>query len=89
MKRGRKAKDAEEQAASDLRFLLSTEAGRRFLWAELARCRVFHTSFHTEQLVFAHNEGRRSAGVELMVRVIETDPKAWLLMQQEAAAAEA
>ena len=87
-RRGRKAKLAEEQARDDLLFLLGNPAGRRFLWGELARCQVFRTSFHVDQLVFAHNEGRRSSGVELMARIIETDPKAWILMQQEAAAAE-
>jgi hypothetical protein len=86
--RGRKAKDREEQEEADLRALLSTDYGRRFLWAELARRRVFATGFHTDAMVFAHNEGRRASGVELMTLIIETDPKAWILMQQEAAAAE-
>lgn len=84
-KRNRKAKDQETQDTADLLAILGTEHGRRFLWAELARCRVFMTAFHVEQLVFAHNEGRRSAGVELMARIIETDPQAWIVMQQEAA----
>lgn len=83
--RGRKAKDREEQQEADLLAVLATPAGRRLLWDQIGRCRVFVTSFHTEALVFAHNEGRRAAGVELMTRIIEIDPKAWLLMQQEAA----
>lgn len=86
--RNRKAKDREDQETEDLRSILSTEHGRRFLWTELSRCRVFQTAFHSEQLVFAHNEGRRSAGVELMARIIETDAKAWILMQQEATQAD-
>ncbi len=85
-KRARKAKDREEQEASDLRAILGNAAGRRFLWAELARRRVFATAFHTDGMVFAHNEGMRAAGVDLMTRIIETDPAAWILMQQEAAA---
>jgi hypothetical protein len=87
-KRGRKAKQREEQEADDLRAILGNAGGRRFLWAELSRRRVFQTAFHTDAMVFAHNEGRRSSGVELMTLIIETDPKAWMLMQQEAASTE-
>jgi hypothetical protein len=83
--RARKAKDAEDQQADDLRALLAAPFGRRFLWAELARRNVFKTAFHPEALIFAHNEGLRSAGVALMHLIIETDPAAWILMQQEAA----
>ncbi len=83
-RRGRRAKDQEEQELSDLRAILGNSAGRRFLWAELSRRNVFSTAFHTDSLVFAHNEGLRSAGVDLMTRIIEADPAAWILMQQEA-----
>lgn len=87
-KRARKAKDREDQERADLQFLLSNPAGRRFLWGELSRRRVFASAFHTDALVFAHNEGMRSAGVDLMTRIIDVDPKAWVLMQQEAANAD-
>jgi hypothetical protein len=86
--RKRKAKDREDQEEADFRAILSTEHGRRFLWAELGRRNVWRTAFHTDALVFAHNEGLRAAGVDLMTRIIEADPQAWILMQQEAAAQE-
>lgn len=83
--RRRRAKEREQQEVDDLRSLLSLPSGRRFMWAELARRNVFKTSFHTDQLVFAHNEGLRSSGIALMHMIIDTDPQAWILMQQEAA----
>lgn len=81
--RGRKEKHAEEQARDDLRELLRLPAGRRFLWNHLATCAVWQTSFHPSGQQFAHNEGRRSVGVELMTRIIEADPQAWIDLQQE------
>lgn len=81
--RGRKDKREIEKAQDDLRAVLALPQGRRFLWRLLATCGTNKSSFHPSGQVFAHNEGRRSVGVEVMVDIIEADPQAWIGMQQE------
>lgn len=80
--RARKEQIADDQAVEDLRWLLRTEVGKRVLWRQLEACAVWSTSFNPNGQQFAHNEGRRSVGVELMARIVEADPQAWIDMQQ-------
>lgn len=81
--RGRKEAKLEAQATEDLKALLESPAGRRFLWRLLGKCGVWQTSFHPSGQQFAANEGRRGVGVELVTEIIETDPQAWIDLQQE------
>jgi hypothetical protein len=65
----------------DIRSILKTEYGKRFIWRFLGRCGTFHQS-----IVFgspdasAFNEGRRSIGNTLLAQVLEIKPEAYVEM---------
>jgi hypothetical protein len=75
------------QEKEDLEAVLSTAAGRRFVWGCIERSGVFGHSFRSDTHETAFAEGRRAEGIWLMVRVQEEAPKRWLEMLSEAAAA--
>lgn len=78
-----KEKRGRERDLEDLRFLLSTIQGRRFVWRQLSECGVFKSSFTGNSTTF-FNEGRRDVGLKLMADVMESKPEAYLQMAQEA-----
>lgn len=70
--------EREKQTRNDLRAVLATQAGRRFLFRLLDEvCKVNSVSFTGNSQTF-YLEGRRSVGVELMTLIQETAPDAWL-----------
>ena len=78
-----RADDRRGRDRSDLRNILQTPAGRRFLWATLDRCRVFQPLGHDALMVHS-NEGRRLVGLELMEDLTAADPNAYLTLLAEA-----
>mgnify|MGYP001561964717 CR=1 FL=1 len=85
----RKAKQRErqerDQELKDLRDVLSTRQGRRFIWRTLTLAGVFRLSFvpgEPEETAF--NEGRRSLGLSLMADVHEIDAAQYIQMANEA-----
>lgn len=71
-----KAKSAEERADDDLRALIATAGGVRFLRALLVDCGVWRTSFHTNALQMAMLEGQRNIGLKLLAQVTRVVPDA-------------
>lgn len=51
---------------SDVKWLMSSEKGRRIVYRFLKEAGVFRTSFSTNALTMAHNEGRRAYGLKLL-----------------------
>jgi len=78
-----KAKRLRERELSDIRFILETEMGRRFVWRYLSLAGVFQTSFTGNSTTF-FNEGRRDIGLKLLADVSEAKPEAYLQMAHEA-----
>lgn len=67
----RKAKAVQAQLdakadADDVRWLMSSERGRRFLWRQMEQAGVFRQTFNTNALVMAFNEGWRKNGTQLL-----------------------
>jgi hypothetical protein len=58
-------KDKKRQAETDLKEVMSTAQGRRFVWRLIRQSGTFDVSFTGNNTTF-FNEGRRSVGVELM-----------------------
>lgn len=77
-----KLRNAEEIA--NIRFVLSERRGRAFVWWLLGFSGIELGSFHTNALVMAHNEGRRSVGNQLRAEILEVDAQSYLTMQSEA-----
>ena len=85
----RKAKQSEKQQhdrdRKDLRDVLSTIQGRRFVWKQLEQAGVFRLSIaFGESQRTDFNEGRRSLGLALMAEIHALDPALYVQMAREA-----
>lgn len=69
--------------AEDLKWLMSSKRGRRIVWRQLERARVFHPSFDTTAMVMAFNEGQRNAGLALLTLINVHCPERYLEMLTE------
>lgn len=72
-----------EQAANDLRTVMGTPEGRRFMWGLLGECGLYRSSYHPSALIH-FNEGQRSIGLSLLGRITADCPDQYLTMQSEA-----
>lgn len=78
------AKLAEDQEVSDLKRILSSELGRRFVRRLLDQSRVFMLSFVTgDPLTTSFNEGRRAWGNRQVALINEHYPELWQAMLKE------
>lgn len=83
--RKRKGDAQRERDLKDLREVMSTPAGRRFIWHQvLSRTGIHKSSFSTNALSMAYSEGLRSFGLMVEADITEADTNAYLLMQSEA-----
>ena len=74
---------AKEKETGDLRWVMSTKQGRRFMWRLLSRAGVFQSSFSTNNAVMAFNEGNRNAGLQQLNDVMEACPDRYTEMLAE------
>lgn len=74
-----KVKMGREQEVNDLKFILATEQGRRFMWRYLEMCGVYRTSFTGSSETY-FLEGQRNIGLKLIADIVEADPDAYLKM---------
>lgn len=69
---------------NDLRFLLNEPSGRNFIWWMLTICGVFEISYRpNDPYGTTFREGSRSVGNQLLARINEVNPEAYLLMIKE------
>lgn len=80
-KRKTKEQLRKDQQDADLCSVLSTQAGMRFMWRLMGECGIHETSFHTNALVMAQKEGRRSIGLLLELNIAQACPNKFLEMQ--------
>jgi len=66
----------------DLRTVMGTEQGHRFIWDLLGDAGVYRTSFTGNSETF-FNEGKRQIGLAILARITETCPGEYLKMQTE------
>lgn len=78
-----KSKSARERELNDMREILATPAGRRFIWRYMGDCGLFSLSFTGNSTTF-FNEGMRNIGLKLLTDVTEARPEAYLEMALEA-----
>lgn len=76
--------DAARQRDEDLRNVMGTAAGRRFVWRLIdEHAGTFGGSFSSDALTTAFNEGRRSVGRELMTEAQRLATSAYMDMLRE------
>lgn len=86
--RARQAKALREQAAreteiGDVRWLMSTQRGRRIVWRLLQQSGAFRLSFNTNAMQMAFAEGNRNFGNAVMAQILELCPDRFPVMLAE------
>lgn len=81
----KKAKDKEkfnrEDEILDLKEVLATHSGRRFIWRYLEKCGVFTSSFTGNSETF-FKEGSRNIGLQLLADVQEANIESLIEMMK-------
>jgi hypothetical protein len=77
--RGRLARDRE---LNEMRAILATKEGRRWVWRLMGRCKVF-SSVYEQSARIHYNSGQQDIGHYIMAEVMEADPDKFILMGQE------
>lgn len=75
-------KDIEAANATVLT-LMSTVAGRRYVWNELEHSQLFSGNENLDPQYMAFEKGRRNAGLRLLARITSQTPEMYIRMTQE------
>ena len=73
----------KERELNDIRVIISTPEGRRFLWKIISEAGVFRTSFSLDENQMAYQEGRRSIGLNILYDLLDASPSTYMQMQNE------
>jgi hypothetical protein len=81
--------DAQEQVErdneiADLRDILLDAKVRKFLWRIMSRAGMFRTHFNPNAAIMGHNTGQADMGTAILNEILEANPEAWIVMQQDA-----
>lgn len=79
----RKERYGRREELADVREILETQAGRRFVWRYLGLCRVFESSWSPSAAIH-FNEGQRDIGLKLLADVTESNDEMLIQMMREA-----
>lgn len=75
------SQDTEE---SDIKWLMGSKRGRRIIWRQLERARVFHLTFNTNAMTMAFAEGNRNEGLHIVSIIHAVCPELYPVMVREA-----
>lgn len=78
-----KERRKRERELNDMRSLLSTQAGRRFVWRLLEETKVFGSIWHPSAAIH-HNSGKQDVGHFVMGEVLAAREDALIEMMKEA-----
>lgn len=81
---GHKEKRGRDLELADVRFLLASPQGRRFIWRYLETCGMNKISFTGDPNWAVFNEGGRNVGLKLQADINEAEPEAYIKMLAEA-----
>lgn len=79
-----KGKRLRERELDDVRRILETDYGRRFMWRYLGLAGIGRISFTGNRNSTDFNEGQRSIGLNLQADIDQAHPEAYFQMRQEA-----
>ncbi len=68
----------------DVKWLMGSKRGRRFLWRVLERAGVYRLSFNTNSMTMAFAEGARNEGLRLLETIHSACPDLYTTMLKEA-----
>lgn len=75
--------NARKTFVEDLRWVMSSPKGRRFMWWLIGLAGVYRPSFNNSGSVTAFNEGQRNVGLALLAQISEHCHGEFLRMQEE------
>src|SRR5271154_4095494 len=78
------AKIAESERQGVVYNLMSSPAGRSYLFDKLTRCHIFSSSFSQSALLTAFAEGERNIGLQDLNDVMRWAPDQYVQMMREA-----
>lgn len=78
------AEQEQQRERSDIKWLMSTQGGRRIMWGLLGKAGVFKSSFTGNSTTF-FNEGQRNLGLMYLNLINEVCPDQYVAMAKEAA----
>lgn len=78
-----RAKLKERNDIEDLKWVMGSKRGRRFVHGVLERAGVWQLSFHTNALQMSFNEGRRNEGLALLGKLTVQCVDLYTLMLRE------
>lgn len=73
----------QQTEIEDVRFIIKTPQGRRFIWRVLSTCGMYSQSAVDSGSWTYFNEGRRSVGLKLLDKILMADPESYLAMIKE------
>lgn len=76
------AKHEARIEADDIKWLMDRKQGRRILWRQLDRAGIFRSSFNTNSMAMAFNEGQRNEGLKLLAQIMQYAPDRYVEMTQ-------
>ncbi len=91
LKAQQKSKDSKKSAEridrqneeSDIKWLMSSKRGRRFIWRLLEQAGVFRSSFNTNAMAMSFGEGNRNYGLQLLNLIHTLCPELYPTMIKE------
>lgn len=78
----RKELSGRDRELNDVRNILSTREGRRFVWRLLGHCKVFSSVWHASALIH-YNAGMQDVGHYILADINDADPALLVLMMKE------
>lgn len=81
--RVKEAKDKEGILRADLREIMNTEGGRRWVHSALLRCHPYNNPFSSDALRMAFACGEQNVGLQLIGELHACSPELYLQMMKE------
>ena len=79
-----KAADRADRARGEIiTSIMSTTPGRAFFWDKLSAAGIFTTTFSSDPIQMAFNEGQRNQGLLLLNDIIQWCPEQFILAMRE------
>jgi hypothetical protein len=75
-------KRLREREMNDIRYLLQSIQGRRFLWRLMGHCKVFESIWESSAKIH-HNAGMQDIGHFVMAEIVAANEDAFLQMMKE------
>ena len=77
-----KERSARERELNEMRVVLSTVEGRRWLWRLLGKCKTFESIYESSARIH-YNSGQQDIGFRIIQEIDAADPEMFFKMRNE------